>query len=157
VLSFLACDVSVRYASNHTKRFDNPRTIPTPMSALTDPPDEAVLQEFTEDAVVDGLERAFELELSAPELDLATVLQALSDPMRLQIVAALADGDEHSCGSFTLPVTKSTRSHHYGVLRTAGVISTRIEGKTRLNRLNRAELDRSFPGLIDAILRVGQA
>lgn len=90
------------------------------------------------------------------ELELATVLQALSDPVRLQIVAALADGLEHSCGSVQLPVTKSTCSHHFRVLREAGVITTRTDGKTRLNRLERSALDSRFPGLLDAILRAGR-
>jgi len=84
--------------------------------------------------------------------ELATVLQALSDPIRLQIVAALADGGEHTCGSFALPVTKSTCSHHFRVLREAGVITQRIDGKNRLNRLCPEALDQRFPGLLDAIL-----
>jgi DNA-binding transcriptional ArsR family regulator len=85
--------------------------------------------------------------------ELATVLQALSDPIRLQIVAALADGGERACGSFGLPVTKSTCSHHFRVLREAGVISQRVDGKNRLNRLSRTTLDERFPGLLDAVLR----
>lgn len=85
--------------------------------------------------------------------ELATVLQALSDPIRLRIVAMLADGGEYPCGSFGLPVTKSTCSHHFRVLREAGVISQRVDGKNRLNRLDRASLSERFPGLIDAVLR----
>src|SRR5579871_1529295 len=76
------------------------------------------------------------------ELELATVLHALSDPIRLRILARLASGEECSCGSFGLPVTKSTCSHHFRVLREAGIISTRVEGKTRLNRLRREALER---------------
>ncbi|MDE3129563.1 MAG: helix-turn-helix transcriptional regulator, partial [Acidobacteriota bacterium] len=54
-------------------------------------------------------------------LDLGTVLHALSDPVRLRIVAQLADGGERTCGSLDLPVAKSTCSHHFRVLREAGV------------------------------------
>ncbi len=86
------------------------------------------------------------------ELDLVTVLDALSDPIRLRIVAQLADGNEYGCNAFELPIVKSTRSHHFTVLREAGVISTRVEGKSRLNRLRRDELDERFPGLLDAVL-----
>ena len=54
------------------------------------------------------------------------MLHALSDPVRLRIVAALAvAGGEPSCGSFDLPVTKSTCTHHFKVLREAGVIHQR--------------------------------
>ena len=89
----------------------------------------------------------------ATELDLVTVLHALSDPIRLRIVAELADDKEHGCNSFELPVGKSTRSHHFAVLRDAGLISTRVEGKCRLNRLRRDELEQRFPGLLDSVLR----
>jgi DNA-binding transcriptional ArsR family regulator len=91
-------------------------------------------------------------DFSSDDLDLATVLHALSDPVRLQIVAKMADGNEHTCGSFSLPVTKSTSSHHFRVLREAGVLSTRTEGKNRFNRLERDQLEVRFPGLIDAVL-----
>jgi DNA-binding transcriptional ArsR family regulator len=92
------------------------------------------------------------------ELELGAVLHALSDPVRLQIVAQLAHSDgEHTCGSFGLPVTKSTCTHHFKVLREAGVIYQRAQGTTRLNRLRREDLDDRFPGLLDTILRAADA
>jgi DNA-binding transcriptional ArsR family regulator len=92
------------------------------------------------------------------ELELGAVLHALSDPVRLQIVDKLAHSDgDHTCGSFGLPVTKSTCTHHFKVLREAGVIHQRPQGTTRLNRLRRADLDLRFPGLLDTILRAAEA
>ena len=85
-------------------------------------------------------------------IDLPTVLHALSDPIRLQIVAALSDGVEHTCGSFDLPVTKSTCTHHFRVLREAGVIRQRHEGTCRFNSLRRDDLEARFPGLLDTVL-----
>ena len=73
-------------------------------------------------------------------LELGAVLHALSDPVRLQIVAKLAHSEgDHTCGSFGLPVTKSTCTHHFKVLREAGVIHQRAQGTTRLNRLRRED------------------
>src|SRR5450755_1512297 len=90
---------------------------------------------------------------SCAELELGAVLHALSDPVRLMIVADLARGDrEHTCGSFALPVTKSTCTHHFKVLREAGVIHQRQQGTTRLNTLRRADLEARFPGLLETIL-----
>jgi DNA-binding transcriptional ArsR family regulator len=86
------------------------------------------------------------------EIELAGVLQALSDPMRLRIVVALAGKAELSCKSIDLPVVKSTCTHHFRVLREAGVIRQRHEGTSRLNSLRRADLDTRFPGLLDAVL-----
>ena len=87
------------------------------------------------------------------DLELATVLHALSDPMRLRIVAALAaTAEQPACGAFDLPVTKSTCTHHFKVLREAGVIQQRQEGTARLNTLRRDDLDARFPGLLDTIL-----
>lgn len=89
----------------------------------------------------------------AEEIELAAVLHALSDPMRLRIVRILATHGECNCKSFQLPITKSTCTHHFRVLREAGVMRQRVEGTTRLNTLRRAELEARFPGLLDAVLR----
>ena len=84
------------------------------------------------------------------EIELGAVLHALSDPVRLQIVAALAahDGERRTCGSFDVPVSKSTCTHHFKVLREAGVIHQRREGTARLNTLRWEDLDARFPGLL---------
>jgi DNA-binding transcriptional ArsR family regulator len=91
------------------------------------------------------------------ELELSAVLHALSDPVRLQIVAGLSDGVEHSCGSIKLPVTKSTCTHHFRVLREAGVIHQRQEGTSRLNSLRSVDLEARFPGLLGTVLRAHAA
>jgi DNA-binding transcriptional ArsR family regulator len=91
------------------------------------------------------------------QLELAAVLHALSDPVRLRIVAGLARGGGLTCGSFDLPVTKSTCTHHFRVLREAGLIRQRNEGTTRVNTLRREDLDARFPGLLDTILGAAAA
>jgi DNA-binding transcriptional ArsR family regulator len=88
------------------------------------------------------------------DLEMAAVLHALSDPHRLQIVRALAEDypEPRPCGTFGLEITKSTLTHHFRVLREAGVIEQRQEGTARLNSLRREDLDQRFPGLLDAVL-----
>ena len=91
------------------------------------------------------------------ELELGAVLHALSDPVRLRIVAKLAHSEgDHTCGSFALPVTKSTCTHHFKVLREAGVIQQRAQGTTRLNKLRRDDLESRFPGLLDCVLKAAE-
>ena len=87
------------------------------------------------------------------ELALPAVLHALSDPARLQIVRELdLDPTPRPCGSFDLGVTKSTCTHHFRVLREAGVVSQQQLGTSKLTSLRREDLDTRFPGLLDAVL-----
>src|SRR3954465_9860380 len=93
------------------------------------------------------------LPMPAPDaLALECVLHALADPVRLRIVADLADGSEKVCGTFVLPVSAATRSHHLRILREAGLTVTRAHGTQRLVALRRDVLEARFPGLIGAIL-----
>jgi DNA-binding transcriptional ArsR family regulator len=87
------------------------------------------------------------------EIELGAVLHALSDPVRLRIVAALASRPE-ACrtGGFDVPVTKSTCTHHFRILREAGIVRQWPEGTSRMNMLRRDDLDARFPGLLDTIL-----
>jgi DNA-binding transcriptional ArsR family regulator len=87
------------------------------------------------------------------DLELPTVLHALSDPQRLNIVRELAIADEaQPCGKFTVNVSKSTCTHHFRVLREAGVIEQHHLGTAKMNTLRRADIDARFPGLLDAVL-----
>jgi DNA-binding transcriptional ArsR family regulator len=91
------------------------------------------------------------------QIELAAVLHALSDPVRLQIVAELADGSERTCKSFKLPVVKSTCTHHFRVLREAGVIRQKSAGTKRVNSLRRDDIEFRFPGLLAAVLQSAKA
>jgi DNA-binding transcriptional ArsR family regulator len=87
------------------------------------------------------------------DLELAAVLHALSDPQRLQVVRELSlDPTPRPCGSFELGVSKSTCTHHFRVLREAGVITQHALGTSKLTTLRRDDLDERFPGLLDAVL-----
>jgi DNA-binding transcriptional ArsR family regulator len=94
--------------------------------------------------------------LNHPEkntIALSTVLYALSDPIRLTIVKSVAANGEQACGTFGIPIAKSALSHHFKVLREAGLIYTRLEGTQRINSLRREDLDARFPGLLEAVLQ----
>ena len=86
------------------------------------------------------------------QLALPHVMSALSDPIRLGLVRLLADGRERGWGQLRAPVAKSTLSHHLRILRDAGVTRTRQEGTRCYVTLRRADLDRRFPGLLQAVL-----
>ncbi|WP_425471261.1 ArsR/SmtB family transcription factor [Saccharothrix texasensis] len=94
--------------------------------------------------------------LAHPERDeirIASVLHALADPVRLQIVRALAaHAGGLSCGVLPLGVTASTLTHHVRTLREAGVVHVRPQGTSRISSLRREDLDALFPGLLDGVL-----
>src|SRR5919109_2579673 len=89
---------------------------------------------------------------SRAELELSEILHALSDPARLTIVRHLGADGERGCGDFALGISKATMSHHFRVLREAGVVHTRVEGRKRYLTLRRTDLEHRFPGLLDAVL-----
>ncbi|OLB77114.1 MAG: transcriptional regulator [Actinobacteria bacterium 13_2_20CM_2_71_6] len=88
------------------------------------------------------------------DVTLQEALDALADPVRRSIVQTLAAEPDftRACGTFDLSVSKATASHHFAVLRAAGLIEQVDVGPRRLNRLRRAEFDASFPGLLALIL-----
>jgi DNA-binding transcriptional ArsR family regulator len=94
------------------------------------------------------------------EIRLEAVLHALSDPARLQLVrylSGLADGEEVPCSAIHLAVTKSTTTHHYRVLREAGLIRQVYRGTAKMTSMRRADLDALFPGLLDSVLTADAA
>ncbi|MGO4618066.1 ArsR/SmtB family transcription factor [Nocardia sp. 2YAB30] len=86
------------------------------------------------------------------QIQLANVLTAMGNPLRLRIVQVLAAGGEHNCGSVLPEVAKSNLTHHWRVLRDAGVIWQRPSGRELLLSLRREDLDARFPGLLDSLL-----
>ncbi|MCH5584735.1 helix-turn-helix domain-containing protein [Shimazuella sp. AN120528] len=90
---------------------------------------------------------------SRDELNLATVLHALSDEIRLDIIKSLAEKGEQYCNALEIQAPKSTLSHHYKVLRESGVTHTRLEGTQRFVSLRYDDLNARFPGLLSAILK----
>ncbi len=99
---------------------------------------------------------------SHPVLDevvLPTVMQALADPCRVAIVRALllAKDGEMACNKVPLKVVKATRSHHFAVLRDAGLVFTRIDGTKCMTSVRRKEFNARFPGLLDLVLMSDKA
>jgi DNA-binding transcriptional ArsR family regulator len=91
-------------------------------------------------------------------ITLQQVLEALVDPVRRSIVTQLSDARaDIKCGGFDLRVSKSTATHHFHILREAGLIRQYYVGTSRMNTLRRDEIDGVFPGLVDAIVNADRA
>ena len=87
------------------------------------------------------------------QLTLTSVLYALGDPVRLEIVRALADRGELCCNAFDASIAKSTMSHHFRILRESGLVHSRKDGTQHMNRLRWDDLELVFPGLLEAVLK----
>lgn len=90
----------------------------------------------------------------AEELELGAILHAVADDHRRRVVRDLvhdSDGAERTCVSFGLPVSKSTRSHHFKVLREAGLVRQVDRGNMSGVTLRREDIEASFPGLLGLI------
>ncbi|GAA1749256.1 helix-turn-helix domain-containing protein [Nonomuraea bangladeshensis] len=89
------------------------------------------------------------------DVPLLTALSAIADPVRIQLIRDLASHPDWalSCSNFDVPVGRAAKSHHFSVLRDAGLVEQRDHGPKRLNRLRREEFDARFPGLLDLALR----
>jgi len=87
------------------------------------------------------------------EIPLHAIMQALADPCRVAIVRELlrAKGRALACNQVRLDISKATRSHHFEVLRAAGIIHTQMEGTKCLTSLRTTELNEYFPGLLKLI------
>jgi DNA-binding transcriptional ArsR family regulator len=87
-------------------------------------------------------------------LDVSKVFAALADPSRRRVIATLAClpvDTERPCGSFDLPIAKATRTHHFRVLREAGLIDQAQHGNGSTIRLRRETIDTELPGLLDLL------
>jgi DNA-binding transcriptional ArsR family regulator len=96
---------------------------------------------------------------SREQIVLEDVLAALGHPVRMQILRALTDTGECPCSGVTesLSITKSTATHHWRVLREAGVIHQRPDGRNVLTTVRCEDLNARFPGLLDTILAATSA
>ncbi len=98
----------------------------------------------------DGYEHPAIGDVTLPE-----VLHALSDPLRLHIVATLRAGGPRGWGAFDAQVAASTLSHHMKVLRMAGLVCNRRDGTRCLVSL-RPEIETRFPGLLATVVALHQ-
>lgn len=90
------------------------------------------------------------------EVELSNVLNALGDPIRLEIVAKLMKGAGSCAGACPDETAKSTLSHHFRILREAGIVHSQKEGVTLVNTVRREELNKKFPGVLDSVLKAHQ-
>lgn len=87
------------------------------------------------------------------DVSIDSVLHALSDPERRNILAKLLEGGGMSCHQACGDLPPSTISHHHKILRDAGLIRSEKKGVEVVNTVRKAEIDKRFPDLLATVLR----
>lgn len=95
---------------------------------------------------------------SPEEITVEGILYALSDPVRVAIFADIVGSDcSRNCSNFLnvdeKNIPKSTLSQHFKALREAGLIRGERRGKEMHNTSRCGEVEKRFPGLIQAIVK----
>lgn len=97
------------------------------------------------------------IESNAPEwseIDLGKVFSALADPHRRAIIIELLNepvGTERTCASFDVPLSKSSRTFHFRVLREAGLTWDADYGNRKGVILRNEDIEARFPGLLSIL------
>ena len=88
---------------------------------------------------------------SLKKIPLSAIFDALSDPVRLEILKLLLEEDEISCGNCKSTLSKSTMSHHFKVLTHAGLIQRREQGTSHFLSLRKEEIEKRLPGFLKVL------
>jgi len=88
-------------------------------------------------------------------IEIVTVLKALADPVRLDLMRALFhETVPRTCSldGYDVEISAPTLSHHWRVLREAGLTTTYVEGRRHWVELRKEDVEARFPGLLRAVL-----
>jgi DNA-binding transcriptional ArsR family regulator len=81
------------------------------------------------------------------------VLAALADPVRLEMIRRLRNaGSPMPCARLYDVINKSTATHHFKILREAGLTERLVVDGQTLQRLRTDEIDAAVPGLLDSVV-----
>ncbi len=87
------------------------------------------------------------------DVTLHVMLAALSDEARLEIVRQLAERGEQRPADFLAIGTKQNLTHHLRVLRDAGLLGARYEGRNKVMWLRKDLAEAVAPGFLESVIR----
>jgi DNA-binding transcriptional ArsR family regulator len=94
-----------------------------------------------------------ELPAVQPVGSLQQVLAALADPVRLEMVRRLAEsGEPMACANLDAGINKSTASHHFKILREAGLTERVMIGGQTHQLLRTREVEGALPGVLSSVV-----
>lgn len=97
--------------------------------------------------------QTYDLPAVQPVGTVQQVLAALADPVRLEMVRRLAQVDAPmACADLYSGISKSTASHHFKILREAGLTERVVIGGQTHQKLRLAEVEAELPGVLTAVV-----
>jgi DNA-binding transcriptional ArsR family regulator len=92
-----------------------------------------------------------------PVASVQQVLAALADPVRLEMVRRLAEsGEPMACANLYAGINKSTASHHFKILREAGLTERVVIAGQTHQLLRRREVEDALPGVLSSVVAAAQ-
>ncbi len=89
----------------------------------------------------------------APGGSVQKVLAAIHDPVRLEVVRRLYNaGTPLQCAALYDGINKSTATHHFKILREAGITERMVIDGLTFQRLRLDEVDAAMPGLLASVV-----
>ena len=102
---------------------------------------------------IETAEERHELPAVQPVGTLQQVLAALADPVRLEMVRRMArTGEPVACGDLYDTINKSTASHHFKILREAGLTERVVLGGQTHQLLRAREVEEALPGVLSSVV-----
>jgi DNA-binding transcriptional ArsR family regulator len=90
---------------------------------------------------------------SHPVAAMHQVLAALQDPARLEMVRRLRNAQAPlRCSALYDGINKSTATHHFKILREAGLLERLVLGGLTHQRLRAEAVDEALPGLLASVV-----
>jgi DNA-binding transcriptional ArsR family regulator len=94
-----------------------------------------------------------ETAVRCPVAPVHQVLAALQDPVRLEMVRRLRNaGEPLRCQALYDGINKSTATHHFKILREAGLTERVVADGHTYQLLRSDDVDAAVPGLLDAVV-----
>lgn len=90
---------------------------------------------------------------AAPVAPVQKVLAAIHDPVRLEVVRRLYNaGTPLQCGVLYDGINKSTATHHFKILREAGITERLVIDGLIYQKLRLDEVESALPGLLTSVV-----
>jgi DNA-binding transcriptional ArsR family regulator len=144
---------SIYVERDGTPRFDNHQTDFCEIPVTADAGSSIGAQGDLMASTIERTDEQHALPAVQPVGAVQQVLAALADPVRLEMVRRLAEaGEPMACSQLYAGINKSTASHHFKILREAGLTERVMVGGQTHQLLRTREVEAALPGVLESVV-----